>query len=136
MINETILKNVLESLQIQRKFWCAECVDDPEDMMNGLPDLFTRLVSEMEEALGLPCSVLRITSAMYGAKGRFKDVTDIIENNVVEDHLEMRVDNSTLGGDPAPGVVKTLEIYYNYNGIKNCVSAREQQMIRINSEPF
>lgn len=47
------------------------------------------------------------------------DVTDVLINKIKSDRLELRIGNH-LFGDPAPGIVKYLDIEYN-NGLKKKV---------------
>jgi len=133
---EKRLKEILEELKKARKRWCRETVDDAEDMWSEIPELLAYAVPAMEEALELPSSVLEINSAMYGTDNVLKNVTDAVKEYVVGDHLELKVDNSNLGGDPVPGQVKTLTVTYSYRGKIECIGAREQQMLRINCEPL
>jgi hypothetical protein len=51
MANIRKLEEILKSLRSQKKAWNAECIDDPEDMMNELPEYFEWVVEAMEEAL-------------------------------------------------------------------------------------
>jgi hypothetical protein len=48
--------------------------------------------------------------AEYGSGSTWVDVTDRVRGLVNGDSLNMRVDNFTLGTDPAPGVRKTLRL--------------------------
>jgi hypothetical protein len=48
--------------------------------------------------------------AEYGAGDSFMDVTSRVRSLVQGETLSMRVDNETLGTDPAPGVRKTLRL--------------------------
>jgi hypothetical protein len=48
--------------------------------------------------------------AEYGSGSTWVDVTDRVRGLVNGDSLSMRVDNFTLGTDPAPGVRKTLRL--------------------------
>lgn len=48
--------------------------------------------------------------AEYGSGGTWVDVTERVRTLVNGDTLNMRVDNFTLGGDPAPGARKTLRL--------------------------
>ena len=111
MINETKLKEVLETLKKARKPWCRECVDDPEDLMQEIPGLLTYAVQTLEDALGLPPSTLEIDSAMYGTELVLRNVTQTVEDLVVEDRLEILVDNGILGEIPCPGLRKRSRSY-------------------------
>jgi hypothetical protein len=53
---------------------------------------------------------LELLRAEYGSGGNWVDVTDRVRTLVNGDTLNMRVDNFTLGGDPAPGARKTLRL--------------------------
>jgi hypothetical protein len=134
VINESKLKEVLTALTKSRDRWCAECVDDSEDMFTEIPELLSYAVQTMEEALGLPSSTLVIDSAMYGTDLVLRNVTSTVKDLVVGDHLELRVDNGILGGDPVPGSVKTLTVTYMTQSGLQCVSAKEGEMLRINCE--
>ncbi|MFI5058813.1 MAG: hypothetical protein ACHQLQ_11555 [Candidatus Acidiferrales bacterium] len=48
--------------------------------------------------------------AEYGSGGTWVDVTERVRALVSGDSLTMRVDNEALGGDPTPGVRKTLRL--------------------------
>ena len=58
---------------------------------------------------------LVITSARYGARGMFTDVTEILRKQVQNSTLVTAVGNH-ICGDPAPNVAKTLEVKYSHNG--------------------
>jgi hypothetical protein len=56
-----------------------------------------------------------IVSARYVPIGESQvmggvDVTDIVQSNVIDGHLDMIVSNDELGGDPSPGRPKQLVI--------------------------
>src|SRR3954469_20867709 len=61
-------------------------------------------------------SSLRINRATYGIGTRTLDVTARLNSQIERDELNVQVDNHNMGGDPAPGQVKTLEIEYSLNG--------------------
>lgn len=133
MINETKLKKVLEALTKSRDRWCAECVDDSEDMLTEIPDLLCYAVRSMEEALGLPLSTMVIDSAMYGTELVLRNVTQTVESLIgTAKYMELQVDNGILGGDPVPGSVKTLTVTYMTQDGPKCVSAKEGETLRIN----
>ena len=132
MINESKLKEVLETLKESRNRWCAECVDDSEDMLTEIPGLLTYAVQVMEEALGLPPSTLEIDSAMYGTENILRNVTSTVEGLIAGDRLEILVDNGILGGDPVPGYKKALTVTYLTKDGPKCVSACEGETLKIN----
>jgi hypothetical protein len=57
-------------------------------------------------------SNLVILQAFYGANGTSNNVLSIIQANVFSNTVNMSVNNSTMGGDPAFGHVKTLSVIY------------------------
>ena len=59
---------------------------------------------------------LVIQSASYGARDRFRDVTQLVTSRMNGNTLRMRVNNQTMGGDPRPGPDKVLRIEYVYRG--------------------
>ncbi|MBN1580540.1 MAG: DUF3395 domain-containing protein [Anaerolineae bacterium] len=63
---------------------------------------------------------LVIHSARYGKGDATKNVTELLRSLVVQDTLEVRADNTSLGctgdNDPAPNEVKELIVTYSYNG--------------------
>jgi hypothetical protein len=65
---------------------------------------------------------LQIDRAEYGANNRYADVTDRLKSQVQNGRLYMRVNDNTMGSDPAQGAAKTLRVQYTYGG-------RSQQVI-------
>ena len=63
---------------------------------------------------------MRILKATYGTR----DSTSIISNLVVNDKLLLKVNND-ICGDPNPGIVKTLEITWEKDGITKIDSWKE-----------
>lgn len=55
---------------------------------------------------------LHILEARYGSDGQQYDVTDRLRAMRYEGRLDLRVSNEMAGGDPAPGVRKTLWVRY------------------------
>ena len=68
---------------------------------------------------------LQIGSASYGANGSFNDVTAIVQSYVINNSVNLLVNNDTMGGDPAFGYVKQLEVSYTYNGSSGSKSVQE-----------
>jgi hypothetical protein len=58
---------------------------------------------------------IRIIRAIYGARGRYVDVTGIVGDRV-RDRRPFTVANETFGVDPYPGQGKRLKIYYIRGG--------------------
>lgn len=62
-------------------------------------------------------SNLTILEARYGGAGTFADVRQYVEASIQSNTVNMQVGNHTLGGDPIPGVYKSLYIkYQNQSG--------------------
>jgi len=82
---------------------------------------------------GAPASNLKIVKALYtGGRRGTADVTGKVAGLITGDSLELTVNGSTLGSDPAPGVAKTLSVEYDYNGQRQLVTARDGEVLRIN----
>jgi hypothetical protein len=65
---------------------------------------------------------LQITRAEYGANNRYADVTNWLKSQVQNGRLYTRVNDDTMGGDPAQGAAKALRVQYMYGG-------RSQQVV-------
>lgn len=74
---------------------------------------------------------LRILSARYGEGFRTTDVTQFLNNNISNNSLRVQVNTGSMGGDPAPGIVKTLVVQYEYNGARNSVNVRDGEMLQL-----
>lgn len=59
---------------------------------------------------------LSITKAEYGEGQRWRDVTELLNQQVTNSGLQLLVNNSSMGGDPAPAVAKRLRVQYLWNG--------------------
>ncbi|MBS0659016.1 MAG: hypothetical protein JSR82_12315 [Verrucomicrobia bacterium] len=73
----------------------------------------------------------QIVRATYGARGRGIDVTGIVQGYINRGENRFYVGNSTMGGDPAPGVAKTLSVTYRTGRGQFSASAREDSWIQI-----
>jgi hypothetical protein len=74
---------------------------------------------------------LRVFSARYGSGGRGMDVTGRVQSMVRNGSLRFRVNNDSMGGDPAPGQTKQLYMQYSYNGQNRNGTYRENDEVRI-----
>ncbi len=61
-------------------------------------------------------SGLEVIAAYYGTDRSFLDVTAIVRAQAQPDGLGLTVGTAALGGDPFPGQLKTLRIYYKLSG--------------------
>jgi hypothetical protein len=72
-----------------------------------------------------------IYSATYGVQGRTLDATRAVTARLSGNRLELPVTGDTLGGDPAPGVVKTLTVDYELNGRRRTATAQDGETLRL-----
>ncbi len=75
-------------------------------------------------------SELQILSARYGADDRFIDVRQRLQSRVANNRLDLKVDNSAMGGDPI-GKSKMLQLRYQFDGRAYDVTVRENQQLSI-----
>ena len=68
---------------------------------------------------------LVIHTATYGTQAESTDVAGILKSRVKDGKLELVVANDNLGGDPAYGEKKTLNVTYTYSGERYSVTADE-----------
>jgi len=59
---------------------------------------------------------LHVNRAVYGKEGKGKDVTGRIRAAVRDNHVDIDVNNDTMGGDPNEHTKKTLKVDYTYAG--------------------
>ena len=78
---------------------------------------------------------ITIIHASYGgptASSR-RDVTSQVRSRVISGGLSIFATNDTFGCDPAPGMVKTLEVTYQQDSVERVAMAPEMWEIRIGS---
>lgn len=74
---------------------------------------------------------LRILQAFYGAPGKQANVASRLQGMVSSDGLRVRVNNDSMGGDPAPNTHKQLYVVYSYQGQQRSVTVDESNDLRI-----
>ena len=74
---------------------------------------------------------LQVTRAQYGADYRFVDVTTMLNAQIQNDQLNVRVTNDAMGGDPARGERKVLTVFYLYNGQQARAFANENDLLSL-----
>src|SRR5437660_6623085 len=74
---------------------------------------------------------VEILRAYYGAEGQFMNVTDALRSRVDDGRLYLRVDNYSMGGDPAPGVHKCLRILYTIGGDRRNIVVDEKTDLQL-----
>jgi len=103
---------------------------------NGRP---ARVVVDERGYLNLPAERdefsgnLRIMRAQYGADFRYVDVTDRLNGLIQGDQLRVRVDNDSMGGDPATDRHKTLTVVYLFNGQEFRTRVNEKDVLSLPS---
>jgi hypothetical protein len=95
----------------------------------GLTSISAVLLRAWYRPAGYTGLVIHI--ATYGTKEKMNDVTGILESKVKDGRLELEVANDNLGGDPAYGEKKTLNVTYTYSGERHCVAADEWQTLAL-----
>jgi hypothetical protein len=78
-----------------------------------------------------PLPTLAILEASYGASDSFYDVRYIIEAGIIDDSVALRVDNSTMGGDPIFGVSKELFVRYTFESLEETKTVQEGQILSL-----
>jgi hypothetical protein len=74
-----------------------------------------------------------LLSAEYGSGDNFVDVTARVRSLVRGDVLSIRVDNETLGGDPAPGTRKLLRLRVrDERGTEQILTFSEKESLSLN----
>ncbi|MGH9728219.1 MAG: DNAJC11 domain-containing protein [Candidatus Acidiferrales bacterium] len=68
---------------------------------------------------------LQIVRADYGAENHSADVTARLTSRIRDGQLSLRVNNDTMGGDPAKGRPKRLRVVYLWQGIRHEMSTPE-----------
>lgn len=74
---------------------------------------------------------LYIIRGYYGVQGRTVNVTEQLRSMVREGTLSLNVNNSNLGGDPAPGADKVLIVIYRFQGQEQATAVREGNRLTI-----
>jgi len=77
-----------------------------------------------------PVTSFHVISANYGVRGRTIDVTNNVSARRSGLRVNVPVTSETMGGDPAPGVVKTLTVEYEINGRRRVATAMDGETLR------
>jgi hypothetical protein len=89
------------------------------------------LLSATLAALPLSAQQLDILNARYGAGNTWADVTQRVRSLVSNNALSFAVGSSALANDPLPGIQKTLEVRYRYQGQENMVALRDGETLQL-----
>jgi hypothetical protein len=78
---------------------------------------------------------LSILKASYGTEGNFIDVTKEVKGLVKDGEVDIVVSPQTLGIlDPAPGVIKTLQVQHTINGgNKNLETKKDGEQLKLSA---
>ncbi|MGH9732402.1 MAG: hypothetical protein ACRD4A_11940, partial [Candidatus Acidiferrales bacterium] len=74
---------------------------------------------------------LRVMRAQYGADFRYVDVTDRLNGLIQGDQLRLRINNDSMGGDPATDRHKTLTVVYLFNGQEFRTRVNEKDVLSL-----
>ena len=75
---------------------------------------------------------LRIVTARYGGDNRFNDVRDRLHGLVRDGgSLSLKVENATMGGDPAVAKEKSVEVTYEWKGAIYAARVKEGQTLSL-----
>jgi membrane-bound inhibitor of C-type lysozyme len=102
--------------------------------LNGRP---SQIVVNEGDTLQLPYGTtasqnnLHINRATYGSGYRTSDVTSRLNSQIQNDQLYLQVNSSSMGGDPAPGQVKTLTVEYALNGRPSQIVVNEGDTLQL-----
>lgn len=103
--------------------------DQTKHYVQSLPSSTGQL--QAGEQRGTP--ELLILSARYGADKKFMDVRQRMQSRVENNRLDLKVNNSSMGGDPI-SQSKTLQLTYRWDNRVYDVSIRENQQLSIPTE--
>lgn len=82
-----------------------------------------------------PRKELTISLAEYGADNKWKDVTSIVNRQLSGGALNFQGTNILFGGDPAPGVVKSLVLNYTLDDEEIITTFNENAWVQLQYNP-
>ena len=97
----------------------------------ALPDANARAATTAPADNNTLAPKLRILTARYGGDNRFNDVRDRVQGLVRDNAAAFKVENAAMGGDPAVGKDKSLELTYEWNGGVYSASAKEGKSLTL-----
>ncbi|MEN6623154.1 MAG: hypothetical protein ABFD50_16605 [Smithella sp.] len=74
---------------------------------------------------------LKIIHALYGANGKFINVTNRINSFVIKDTINVTINNETMGDDPIKGVGKYAHVYYSFRNEENNIQVEEKKILKL-----
>lgn len=91
--------------------------------------------AEAEFAVPSPRKDVSLELVEYGAADKWKDVTAIAKEFLIAGSLNMQGSNKIFGGDPAPGVPKSMMVTYTIDDEDKMMEVRENGWVRIQYDP-
>jgi hypothetical protein len=76
-------------------------------------------------------SDLRVLNGMWGAPGRGREVTRLLQDRMRDGRLRIRATSEELGFDPARGQEKTLFVVFEFRGRRQEVRVREGDFLEL-----
>jgi hypothetical protein len=74
---------------------------------------------------------IRIVSAFWGAPGRNREVTRLLQERMRDGRLRIKATNEEMGFDPAVGTVKVLTVVYEIRGRKQEAKVPEGDFLQL-----
>lgn len=122
-----IISGLISLVWLIRSIWQARVSTSVDDVMVD--------IKRSAIAADLPASAtqggLSVILAIYGARDKTADVTELVKSKVSGEKLELYVSNDNLGGDPIELVVKTLKVTYSYAGETRTVETTEHDTLSL-----
>lgn len=126
MICGIILSMALFALDAKQQKYTVQKTSDVTDEMERIEQL-----CQAAEVQATDGGDLAILNARYGAGDSWQDVALLLRAKIRNNELRVQAMNEELGCDPAPNVVKSLEVGYSYRGALFHKSVREGQDLSI-----
>ncbi len=82
-----------------------------------------------------PRKDVQIALVEYGAAGKWKDVTALVNGHLVCGMLSLRGTNVLFGGDPAPGIPKSIIATYTVDDEDKMLEVPENGVVNIQFDP-
>ena len=108
------------------------------DLNDFHPEMVKRRLKNIIRGGEFPCYRLalaeipfKIIRAIYGTAENPVDVTPELTSQIRGNRIDTLVTNQLLGGDPAPGIIKSLSVEYIFNGVVLKKTAREGARIQL-----
>jgi len=130
---KSFLEELLNDLCNAQKALNSDEKDDTgqEEFQKEYLNFINSNIPKIQDILEIPLSGIKIVSALYGHGSAVKDVKDEIESQINPLGINMRIDNYSMDGDPAPNIVKTLTVVYSLGEETKTVKVKEGEDLKI-----